>query len=166
VQAGKHGREQVVDDERDRVREVEEVRERPDPRMRDRGRATCRRLDERAQPAGGGDAAREDEPDRERSGEDDERECDDEAGRGVPITCDAGQEREERERPADRRDRESEQEVSREAGASRLVGARPRDGSAPAASGVDAGNLEHKRGLPHVHALHTRSPADRFSGGG
>jgi hypothetical protein len=125
--------------------------------VHDRGRPAGGRLDERAQPTRGGDAVGERQPDRERDGEDDERERDDEAGRAISATCNSRQERQECERPADRRDREPEQEVSREAGASRLVGARPRDGSAPAASGADAGNIE-----AFAHAFHTRAGANRF----
>ena len=52
VHAGEHGREQVVHDESDRVREIEEVREGPDPRVHDRGGTAGGGLDERAQPAG------------------------------------------------------------------------------------------------------------------
>src|SRR5581483_4802299 len=125
----------------DRVREVEEVRERPDPRVRNARPPTGRGLDEGAQPARRYDPAGEDDPDGERDGEDGERERHDETGRAdALVTGDSRQEAEQDDRPADGREREPEQEVSREAsgGASRLVGARPRDGSAPSAAGRGA----------------------------
>jgi hypothetical protein len=114
VDAGEHGRQQVVDDERDRVRDVEEVRERPDPAVRDGGRAPGGRLDERGQPACRDDAPREREPDAERCAEDGECERDDEPGRADAVPGDAGEEAEKGEGAADRRDREPEQEWSRE----------------------------------------------------
>ncbi|HEY2073065.1 MAG TPA: hypothetical protein VGG88_05780 [Gaiellaceae bacterium] len=126
--------------------------------MHDGGRPSRRGLDERAQSAGGGDPLGEREPDPERRREDEEREDDDEAAGTDAVTGGPGQEREQRERPADRRNRKAEQNVSREAlvGTSRLCGARPRDGSAPAASG-DAGNIEEL-----AHALHTKAAPHRI----
>ena len=47
----KDGREHVVDDEGDRVRQVEEIRERPDPAVHDRGPPADGGLDEGGQPA-------------------------------------------------------------------------------------------------------------------
>jgi hypothetical protein len=113
--------------------------------MGDRGGAAGRGFDERAQPAGRDDAAGVDDPDAERDREDRDGERDDEAGRADAVTGRSRQEAEQRERSADRSEREPEKEVSREAcgSTSRLVGARPRDGSAPGASGgAAAGNLQ------------------------
>jgi hypothetical protein len=105
--------------------------------VRDRGGPAGGGFDECAQASPRRNPARERDPDGERRGKDDERERDDEAGGAGSVAGDAGQEREQRERAADRRDCEAEQKMSREAcgSSSRLVGARPRDGSAPAASG-------------------------------
>jgi len=113
--------------------------------MRDGGGAACRGFDEGAQPARRDDAAGVDDPDAERDREDREAERDDEAGGADTVTGRSRQKAEERERSADRGECEPEKEVSREAcgSTSRLVGARPRDGSAPGASGgAAAGNLQ------------------------
>jgi hypothetical protein len=112
--------------------------------MGDRDGAAGRGFDERAQPARRDDAAGVDDPDAERDREDRDGERNDEAGRADAVTGRPRQEAEQRERSADRGEREPEKEVSREAcgSTSRLVGARPRDGSAPAVSGGAAGNLE------------------------
>ena len=114
VHAGEDRREQVVHDERDRVRDVEEVREGPDPGVRDGGRPAGSGLDEGAQPSRRHDAPREGEPDPERDGEDGERECGDEPGGADAVTGGAGEEAQQRERAADGGDREPEQEMSRE----------------------------------------------------
>ena len=56
VDSGKLGREDVVDHERNRVRQVEEVRNRPNPAVDERRSASSRCLHERGQPSGRDDA--------------------------------------------------------------------------------------------------------------
>jgi hypothetical protein len=75
-----------------------------------RGPPAGRNVDERAQPAGRGDASRERDPDPERRREDGEREEDDERRRVDAVTGRPGEDREQRNRAADRCDREAEEE--------------------------------------------------------
>ena len=115
VKPGKDGRQDVVDDERDRVRQVEEVRERPDPAVNERRLPSGRGLDESGQAAGRHDPPRVHEPEGERRREDRECEHDDETCRCDPLI--AGRPRQEvrqREWPTDRRDRETDEEERRE----------------------------------------------------
>jgi hypothetical protein len=67
-EARKDVSEYLVDDVRHRVREVEEVAERPDRRLHERSAAADGRLDERRQPAGGDDLLAVAQPDGERQG--------------------------------------------------------------------------------------------------
>ncbi len=108
--AGELRRQQVVDDERHRVRQIEKVRERPDPAVRDGDPPSGRFLNEGAQTAGGDDSARIGDPDAERGGKDEERQRNDEP-RGIEaVARSSGQERQERDRAADRGDREADEE--------------------------------------------------------
>ena len=115
VQTGKDRREDVVDDERDRVWQVEEVRERPDPSVGERHSPPGGSFDERCQSTGRDDAPRVDEPEDERCREDGEREQDDEAGGFDPLVASRPrQEVRQRERPTDRCNREADEEQRRE----------------------------------------------------
>jgi len=74
-----HRLQDVVDDERDGVGEIKEVRKRPDPSVDDRRGTAGGRADECTQAAGRNDLLREGKPDRERDREDRDRKDDDEA---------------------------------------------------------------------------------------
>ena len=118
--AREDGGQQVVDDERHRVRQIEEVRERPDPAVRERGAPSGCGLHERAQPARGDDSTRVREPDSERGSEDSECEHHDEPGGVDPRADCSRQQRQKRDRAADRGDREADEEGRRKRPGGRL----------------------------------------------
>ncbi len=104
--------EHLVDDVGDRVRQVEEVAERPDRGLNERHAPADRSLDERGEPARGDDLLAVAHPDEERERVQRSAERGHEPG-GAHVARARHVDHRERERPPDRRDREAEIERRR-----------------------------------------------------
>ena len=113
LDAGEDDREHLVDDVRDRVRQVQEVRERPDCCLHECERASSGCFDEAREPGRRDDVAAETQPDEERRGVECCAEQGDQTGR-AHIRGAGHVDHRERERPTDRRHGEPEKERRRE----------------------------------------------------
>jgi hypothetical protein len=117
-----HRRQDVVDDERDRVRQVKEVGEGPDPTVHERRRPTRGRGHEGGQPSRRDDSSRVEEPKHERRCEYGYRQQDERPRRSDPVVARGhGQQVRERQRSSDRSDREAPEQQGRDAAVCRRV---------------------------------------------